>query len=113
MPRRRAFRTRRGRPGSSTDSRPAPHRAARLLGTNTAYLSRAFNQGLGQNFSRAINRLRCEEVADGIASSPGAPILDLALDAGFSSKASFNRAFQDRFGMTPQAMRREARGLKA
>lgn len=89
------------------------HRAARLLGTNTAYLSRAFNQGLGQNFSRAINRLRCEEVADAITGHPEAPILDLALEAGFSSKASFNRAFQDRFAMTPQAMRREARRPKA
>jgi AraC-like DNA-binding protein len=88
------------------------HRAARLLGTNTAYLSRAFNQGLGQNFSRAVNRLRCEAVAEGIARRPAAPILDLALEAGFSSKASFNRAFQDRYGMTPQAMRREAQRLK-
>ena len=89
------------------------HRAARLLGTNTAYLSRAFNQGLGQNFSRAVNRLRCEEVADGMARRPDAQILDLALEAGFSSKASFNRAFQDRFAMTPQAMRRDVRRLKA
>ena len=83
------------------------HRAARLLGTNAGYVSRAFNQGLGLNFSRAINRLRCEEVAARIADAPRGAILDLALEAGFSSKASFNRAFMDRYGMTPQAMRRE------
>ncbi len=88
-------------------------RAARLLGTNTSYLSRALNQGLGENFSRAINALRCEEVAARLTTAPPGAILDLALEAGFSSKASFNRAFRERFGMTPQAKRRELEGLKS
>ncbi|MEO6075674.1 MAG: AraC family transcriptional regulator, partial [Dokdonella sp.] len=33
-------------------------RLARLLGTNTAYLSRALNEGLGLSFNDAINRMR-------------------------------------------------------
>lgn len=88
-------------------------RTARRLGTNTGYLSRAFNQGLGQNFSRAINALRCEEVAERLAGAPSGAILDLALEAGFSSKASFNRAFRERYGMTPQAKRRTLESLKS
>ena len=33
-------------------------------------------------------------------------LLALALDAGFNSKASFNRVFKDRTGLTPSAYRR-------
>ncbi|WP_037497866.1 helix-turn-helix domain-containing protein [Sphingomonas jaspsi] len=81
-------------------------RLARLLATNTAYVSRAFNEGLGQNFSTVINRLRSEEVARRIDGGADADLLDLALDCGFSSKASFNRAFRAAFGCSPSAYRR-------
>lgn len=79
---------------------------ARLLGTNTAYVSRAFNEGLGQNFSTFVNRLRAEEVAQRLRVGADSDLLDLALDSGFSSKASFNRAFQACFGCSPSAYRR-------
>jgi AraC-like DNA-binding protein len=81
-------------------------RAARLLGTNTAYLSRACNEGLGLSFSAVVNHLRAEAVAAAIGQRPGAGLLDLALDAGFASKASFNRAFAERYGTSPSAWRR-------
>lgn len=86
---------------------------AARLGTNTAYLSRAINEGLGVNFSTFINDLRCDAVADRLRAKTAVPVLTLALDAGFSSKASFNRAFRARFGQTPQEMRAEARRLKS
>lgn len=38
-------------------------------------------------------------------------MLTLALEAGFSSKASFNRAFRNRFDQTPQAYRAGAARL--
>ncbi|OYW22204.1 MULTISPECIES: AraC family transcriptional regulator [unclassified Sphingomonas] len=85
---------------------------ARRLGTNTGHLSRALNEGLGVNFSTFINRLRCDAVAEAIAAGSTADLLDLALDAGFSSKASFNRAFQAAYGMAPSSYRR-AHGSKA
>lgn len=79
---------------------------ARRLGTNTAYLSRGLNEGLGVGFADLINRLRLDHVA-GRLRSPGADdILSIALDAGFGSKATFNRVFRERFGMTPSAYRR-------
>jgi len=81
-------------------------RVARLLGTNASYVSRAFNDGAGRNFSVVINGLRCDEVAQRLKAEDGGNILQFAIDAGFSSKASFNRAFRDRHGMTPQAYRR-------
>jgi AraC-like DNA-binding protein len=83
-------------------------RLARILGTNTAYVSRAFNAGLGESFSAHINRLRCEEVASRLRDGDPADLLDLALDAGFSAKASFNRAFRAVYGCTPSAYRRLA-----
>lgn len=81
---------------------------ARRLGTNTGYLSRALNEGLGLNFSTFVNRLRCEDVAGALAAGRGDDLLDLALEAGFSSKASFNRAFRAEYGCTPSEYR--ARG---
>ncbi|WBH17856.1 AraC family transcriptional regulator [Sphingomonas radiodurans] len=83
---------------------------ARQLGTNTSHLSRALNEGLGMGFSGFINGLRCEAVAAAIDRGSQDDLLDLALEAGFSSKASFNRAFQAAYGMTPSAYRRAARG---
>jgi AraC-like DNA-binding protein len=75
------------------------------LGTNTSHLSRAFNEGLGRNFSEAINGLRAEMVAAALRAGAKADLLTLAFDAGFSSKASFNRAFRQRYGMAPSAWR--------
>ena len=81
---------------------------AALLGTNASYLSRALNEGLGTSFSDFINGLRCEDVARSLRSGSQRAVLDLALEAGFASKASFNRCFRNRFGMAPNAMRKEA-----
>jgi AraC-like DNA-binding protein len=83
---------------------------ARRLGTNTAYLSRAVNEGLGMNFNAFINRMRAEEVARRLRADP-APrdLLQLALDSGFSSKATFNRAFRAEFGVTPSEFRARLR----
>ncbi|QDH35051.1 helix-turn-helix domain-containing protein [Porphyrobacter sp. YT40] len=78
---------------------------ARRLGTNTGYLSRALNEGLGMNFATFVGRLRCETVADAIAAGRSDDLLDLALEAGFSSKASFNRAFRAEYGCTPSTYR--------
>jgi AraC-like DNA-binding protein len=79
---------------------------ARRLGTNTAYLSRSINAGLGVSFSSFVNGLRSEDVAAELEAGSTTPLLDLALEAGFSSKASFNRAFVERYGTSPSAWRR-------
>jgi AraC-like DNA-binding protein len=83
---------------------------ARRLGTNTGHLSRAINEGLGVNFSAFVNELRSRRVAAMLESGRSDDLLDLALEAGFSSKASFNRAFVASLGTTPSAYRS---GLKS
>jgi AraC-like DNA-binding protein len=80
---------------------------AQRLGTNTNHLSRAVNEGLGLNFSSFIGRMRANTVAAELRGGNRADLLDLALDAGFSSKASFNRAFLATFGQTPSSYRRD------
>lgn len=84
---------------------------ARLLGTNSTHLSRALNEGLGVNFSSFIAGLRCQSVAAALRAGRPDDLLDLAFEAGFGSKASFNRAFQAAMGQSPSAYRR-AHGSK-
>jgi AraC-like DNA-binding protein len=79
---------------------------ARRIGTNTGHLSRALNEGLGVNFSTFVARLRCESVAAALDTGSEVDLLTLALDAGFGSKASFNRAFQAAYGVAPSDYRR-------
>ena len=81
---------------------------ARRLGTNTGYLSRAINDGLEVNFNEMINRMRAEEVARRIDADDKAPLMHIALEAGFSSKATFNRAFHAVYRLSPSARRRAA-----
>ncbi|WP_297514114.1 helix-turn-helix domain-containing protein [uncultured Caulobacter sp.] len=79
---------------------------ARRLGANSGRVSRAINLGLGVNFSTFVNGLRAEAVADALRAGSKQDLLDLAMDMGFSSKASFNRAFRARFGAPPSDYRR-------
>jgi AraC-like DNA-binding protein len=89
-------------------------RLARHLGTNTAYLSRALNEGLGLSFNEAVNRLRVAEVCRRLAQSPAAgELLDIAFAAGFSSKTSFNRSFKAQTGKTPSQFRASATQARA
>ena len=80
---------------------------ARHLATNTTYLSRALNDGLGQNFNEFVNRLRVQSVQAELANPDQLrDVLAIALDAGFNSKASFNRVFKRFTGETPTEFRR-------
>ncbi len=81
-------------------------RLARRLGTNTGYLSRAINQGAGSNFASFIAALRAEAVAERLRGGDPADLLTIALEEGFGSKASFNRAFTAALGEAPSAYRR-------
>lgn len=80
------------------------------LSTSPRTLSRTLSQGMGQNFRDFIGRIRVESVAAALHDRDNElSILDLALAAGFNSKASFNRMFLAVTGLTPSAYRRRAR----
>ncbi len=70
-------------------------------------LSRYFNQVLQCRFSEWLNRLRVEDVCRELARRPKARILDLAQEAGYSSKAVFNEQFRRILGVSPSHYRRQ------
>lgn len=79
---------------------------ARRLHTSPRTLSRALNEGLGQTFNEFVNRMRVDAVARELRDpAHRRDLLQVAFDAGFSSKASFNRAFKAYTGLTPSAFR--------
>lgn len=77
---------------------------AQHLQINTSELSATINQSFGKNFNEYINTYRIEEfirlhAAD---TSQRFTLLSLALDSGFNSKATFNRAFKKIKGVSPK-----------
>ena len=69
------------------------------------------NQGLGyRNFAAFLNGYRLQDAKLALADEAKArtPILTIAMDAGFASLATFNRAFKSETGQTPSAFRNEA-----
>ncbi|HEY2052293.1 MAG TPA: helix-turn-helix domain-containing protein [Caulobacteraceae bacterium] len=81
---------------------------AHRLGVPEYRLRRLINQRLGhRNFAAFLNGCRLDEAmaALGDPSQAEVPILTIALDAGFQSAATFNRAFKARTGLTPSEYR--------
>jgi AraC-like DNA-binding protein len=83
---------------------------AELLGTQEHVLRRVINRGLGfRNFNDFLHTHRLREAAVRLR-DPGArrvPVLTIALEVGYGSIGPFNRAFRERFGVTPSEYRRE------
>ncbi len=81
---------------------------ASALGTSPRTLSRTLRNGIGVSFNEFINELRVRDAAERLCQAGAPDILRVALEVGFSSKASFNRAFQRHLGTTPTALRTAA-----
>ncbi len=83
---------------------------ARHMGTNESYLSKAINAGAGVNFNRFVNKIRIDEVCRRLQDPANdQSLLDIAMDSGFASKATFNRVFRDLVGEPPGRWRKQAR----
>lgn len=67
-------------------------------------ISNVLNNELGKNYFQFINEYRVEEVKSQLLDPKYGhlTVLSLALDAGFNSKASFNRVFKRYTGQTPK-----------
>jgi len=81
--------------------------AARASGVTPSYLSSLFRKGLGETFVARVRRLRVERARKLLAESDQG-MLRIALDSGFGSLRSFNRAFRMVTGEVPSAARRQA-----
>ncbi|AXE17738.1 AraC family transcriptional regulator [Runella rosea] len=77
---------------------------ATKLKTNTSVLSAAINQNFGKNFNDFVNEYRVEEVKRLLKDPANAhlSLLGVALECGFNSKSTFNRAFKKFTGQSPK-----------
>lgn len=75
-----------------------------LLGISGPELARLLNEGFGMNFFEFVNYYRIKEFIK-LAESQNTQNLTFAAiaeDAGFNSKATFNKAFREIMGKTPR-----------
>ncbi|PQB06083.1 AraC family transcriptional regulator [Aureitalea marina] len=74
------------------------------LNTNRNVVSKAINQEFKLNFNDYVNQKRAEAVIDQLKKGQHhrSTFLGLALDCGFNSKTTFNRAFKKYTGITPK-----------
>lgn len=72
------------------------------------YLSYVINLQAGCNSQIWINRFRVDAARQLLAESD-LPVLEIGLQVGFNSKATFNRVFKDLTGETPTTLRQRSR----
>ncbi len=77
------------------------------IGINVHHLSETLNQQGGKNFNQFINEYRVAEVCQQLEQKSDRKLVDLALDAGFSSRSSFNAIFKKITGKTPSLFRQQ------
>ncbi|MCP4157423.1 MAG: helix-turn-helix domain-containing protein, partial [bacterium] len=72
------------------------------LNVSVHFLSQLINECMGGSFYEIVNGYRIKEVKARLADPQEAdiPILNIAYDAGFSTKSSFNRYFKKITGLT-------------
>lgn len=83
------------------------------LKTNASVLSAVINNGYGKNFNDFVNEYRVEEVKKQLSRPENAhlTLLGIALDCGFNSKATFNRAFKKFTNQSPKEYLDQLRAL--
>ena len=76
---------------------------AGLVGERDKVLSAAINSCAGMNFNDYVNRWRCAYLVGRLEEGAHRErtLLALALEAGFNSKSTFNRAFRKCYGCSP------------
>ena len=81
---------------------------ARIAGYSPFHFARKFTLAMDVSPHRYISRMRLEKAMAELATGK-LPLTEVALNARFSSQASFTRAFHRAIGMTPNEYRRRRR----
>lgn len=79
---------------------------AKDLGLSQYALSRVFSSTFHMNFNQYLNDLRLNHAVD-LLENTSESITDLALNSGFTSLRTFNRAFKERFRVSPRDYRKK------
>lgn len=85
---------------------------AQATGFAEHYLSFVINQQSGCNSQLWLNQFRVK-AAQALLRTTELPVLSVALQVGFNSKATFNRVFKDVAGQSPTEYRHAATSTKA
>lgn len=80
-------------------------RLAKVASFSPYHFHRIFAAMVGETLNQFIARLRAERAASRLSANPSQSITEIALDCGYSSSATFSRAFRDAFGMSPSEWR--------
>ncbi len=78
---------------------------AKKTGTTHHHLSQVLNEELGQSYTDYINTLRVDYAKKLLLEKPNTKIEEIAEQAGFNSKSTFNTAFKKFAGLTPSLFR--------
>lgn len=78
------------------------------LGVSKYVLSRVFSGVFHRNFSQYLNDIRMNYAISCLEMSQDT-ILEIGMESGFDSQRTFNRAFKERFHMTPSEYRNQYR----
>jgi AraC family transcriptional regulator len=81
---------------------------AKVGGQSLFHFARKFTHTMGVSPKRYVSRMRLDKAMAELAEGKF-PLAEIALNAGFSSQASFTRAFRRATNMTPQEYRRQRR----
>lgn len=79
------------------------------LAINRNLVSQIINEEIGQNFYDFVNTYRVKDIIERLKhkESSDIPLLHLAMDAGFNSKATFNSVFKKVTGKSPSSYKKE------
>ena len=79
------------------------------LAINRNLVSQIINEEIGQNFYDFVNTYRVKDIIERLKhkESIDIPLLHLAMDAGFNSKATFNSVFKKVTGKSPSSYKKE------
>ena len=80
------------------------------LGVSKYVLSRTFAKTFHCNFNQYINSVRLN-YATAMLESSNDTITNICLDCGFESQRTFNRAFKERYKITPREYRNKTRAV--
>lgn len=87
-------------------------RLSTLTGVSKHHLSEVLNRHAGKNFYEFVNDYRVDFVCQRLEEQSAQTILDIALEAGFSSKSTFNAIFKQFTGQTPTQYRKALQAQK-
>jgi AraC family transcriptional regulator len=80
-------------------------RLAKVANYSPFYFQKIFKEVIGESPKQFITRMRLETAAHSLVMHFHKSITEVALDSGFSSPATFSRAFRNYFGLSAEELR--------